>query len=524
MKTNHTYLLSLGLLLLLALSVRAQEKKFYRMDRLKADNPWILSHNAAGLTANTVHRFSIVEGSWQYTTGDYRNVSDPTDRNRMNLLTESVLRLNKVYFYGKFSFDYDIRRNMGWTHVLNPYYTSIYMADSVPGQQTLEVYHLDGGIGYPLGKHFAIGAKVTYENASNAKRKDARNQNTFMQLQLYPGILFHMGPVRIGANMIYQKMTEMVDVKIIGTGKIHEIFQFDGLWHYTSTILTEGASIQSNHQEKLYGGAVQLELFNDQISFFNEISVTQRKQDIYPNDFTEERNGKIKERSFHYNGLLHKKGRYYDHYLSLRLDISNRLGYENIQQSEVVDQNEEWVQYGSKNKSSADILQADVSYRLFRNRSAFNSSWDARVGAKGVYVERIYRIYPARFIQKIKNYEGYLSLNKNFLFKKGMFDGGIRLAYTLGDGTLLDTEKEGPGEIPDAGQYKRRDDLLQQEYEFFTSDRLLGGLNLRYTRFLQPEKGMSLYGDVKMTYCRSLSGGFQDENRTHLQVTVGFAF
>lgn len=524
MKINIIPILSLGLLLLFATSARAQEKNFYRMDRLKTDNPWILSHNAAGLTTGAVSRFSIVEANWQYNTGDFRNVSDPTDRNRMNLLTESLLRLNKVYFYGKFSFDYDIRRNKAWSSVLDPYYSSIYMADSIPGEQTLEVYRLDGGVGYPLGKHFAIGAKVAYETASNAKHKDARNENTYMNLQVYPGVLFQTGPVRIGLNMIYQKMTEMVDIKIIGTGKIHEIFQFEGLWHYKSTIIAEGASLQSNHQEKLYGGSLQLELFNDKISFFNELSITQRKQEAFPSDFTNERSGKIKERKYTYTGLLHKKGKSYDHYLSLRLDIANKLGFENIQQSEVIDQNEEWIQYGTKNKTSVEITQADIYYQLFRNRTAYNSSWDARIGAKGLHVKRIYRLYPARFVQKIENYEGYLSLNKNFLFQKGMFDCGLNLAYTFGDGTLLDTEKEGKGEIPDAQQYKRKDDLLQQEYAFFTSDRFLGGLNIRYTRFLNKEKGMSLYGNVKTFYCRSLNGWYKGEGRTNLQVTLGFAF
>lgn len=525
MKNSKIYLFSLGIILAFTANTLGQEKNYYRMERLKANNPWITSHNAAGLTTNRSDRFSVVEGSWQYENGKFRNVQDPSSFNRMSLLTESILQLNKVYFYGKFSFDYNIRKNMGWTNVLSTYNTPIYLADSVPGEQTMEVYRIDGGVGYPLGKHFAIGAKIGYETTSNAKHKDARNQNTYMNLNLYPGIMFQTGPLRIGANMIYQKMTELVDVKVIGSGKIHEIFEFEGLWHYKSYIMTDGGgSIERDYQQEIYGGSVQAEIFSKKFSFFNEFSFSQRKQESFPSGFTNEKSGEIKERIYDYNGLLHINGKKYDHYLSLALRTSNCLMYENIQQVEIIDQNEVWVQYGIKNKAYTDVVNADVYYQLFRNRTAYNSSWDARIGARGFSVKRGYRLYPAKFTQELENYEGYLSFNKNFLRHKGMFDCRIDLAYTIGDGKRLETKTEATGEIPDNDQYKRRDDLLTREFEYLTSDRFRGGLNIRYTRFLNKAKGMNLYGDARFIYNRSLNGEFQDKTRTNIQALIGFAF
>ena len=38
-------------------------------------------------------------------------------------------------------------------------------------------------IGYMLGKRWSIGAKIDYLTASNAKKKDARNKNTYMNLK-----------------------------------------------------------------------------------------------------------------------------------------------------------------------------------------------------------------------------------------------------------------------------------------------------------------------------------------------------
>ncbi|RHV98032.1 hypothetical protein DXA95_02270 [Odoribacter sp. OF09-27XD] len=98
------------------------------------------------------------------------------------------------------------------------------------------------------------------------------------------------------------------------------------------------------------------------------------------------------------------------------------------------------------------------------------------------------------------------------------------MAYTIGDGKRLETKTEATGEIPDNDQYKRRDDLLTREFEYLTSDRFRGGLNIRYTRFLNKAKGMNLYGDARFIYNRSLNGEFQDKTRTNIQALIGFAF
>ena len=163
MKFKKIYTLGLGLLIAGMSAVNAQtqdnEKIFYRMDRVKANNPWTKSLNYAGLTFNENQDFTIVEVDFQYGKGSLRNVNAPTAFNKTNLQTESFRRLNKVFFYGKFSFDYMNRLKMGWCNVINPYRSPIFFADSMPGRQTMETYILEGGIGYMIGKRWSIGPK-----------------------------------------------------------------------------------------------------------------------------------------------------------------------------------------------------------------------------------------------------------------------------------------------------------------------------------------------------------------------------
>ncbi|MFR7878674.1 MAG: DUF6850 family outer membrane beta-barrel protein [Butyricimonas paravirosa] len=189
-----------------------------------------------------------------------------------------------------------------------------------------------------------------------------------------------------------------------------------------------------------------------------------------------------------------------------------------------MNQNSTWTQFGKKNKSSIESTVYDANYNLFRNRTAYNSCWNAQIGAKGFYAERVYRLYPAKFQQILRNTEGYLSFEKNFLFKKGMLDCGINGAYTIGGGTMLKMKQEAETGLPNIDAYPQRKDLLEQEFEYITSDKIAGGVNVRYTYFLNKEKGMNLYAIGNVNYKKSTSGLYDGKDWTTLQATIGLSF
>lgn len=97
MKFKKIYTLGLGLLIAGCRPINAQtqdnEKIFYRMDRVKANNPWTKSLNYAGLTFNENQDFTIVEIDFQYGKGSFRNVNAPTASNKTNLQTEFLPKI-----------------------------------------------------------------------------------------------------------------------------------------------------------------------------------------------------------------------------------------------------------------------------------------------------------------------------------------------------------------------------------------------------------------------------------------------
>lgn len=280
MKVNKIYILVLSLVFTGIAGVKAQtkesEKYAYRMERIWTANPWNISYNSAGLIFNRNEDFSLVRLGYDYQDGNYRNVFESTSEGCFKLNTESFRKIKKVYFYGNFDFDYSHRQNKAWASVLDPYRTPIFLADSTPGRQTLELYRVNGGVGYELSRHFAIGGRMDFEVANNAKKRDARNKNVYMSLHIAPGIMYRSKWMNLGLNFIYGRKTEKVDIRIYGTGQNHEIFEFDGLWFYTSDVIKESGTIEREYRDNIYGGAAQMEFYGNGGNFL--ISCLSRKE------------------------------------------------------------------------------------------------------------------------------------------------------------------------------------------------------------------------------------------------------
>lgn len=309
------YIFSLGLLLSCTLSLSAQQKdkNIYNINRLKAANPWISSYNAAGLAFNRFSDFSLAEINFQYDKGKLRNVITPTSAFNTNILTESYRKINKVYFYGKFAFDYIHRQNKAWSNILNPYKTPFFLADSVPGRQTLESYQLGAGVSVTCNKHWTAGTYIHYLVASNSKKKDIRNTNTYMEFEIYPGVIYQSKYFNIGANFLYQRMTEKVTNKLFGEGINHEVFYFEGMWFYTSIITSNTYSEERNYTSNTYGGATQIELVTGKIRFLNQFIGKKTDQSIWINYVQGQRGGNMKGISYAYNGHLNIDGNKFHH-------------------------------------------------------------------------------------------------------------------------------------------------------------------------------------------------------------------
>lgn len=498
---------------------QAENKNTYRLDRLRADNPWLGARNAAGLIFNRFQDISYVEAGFRTETGDFRNLTDPTSLFNTMVRTESYRQLNRLFVYGNFEFNYAHRQNKTWSNMLYPETTSFQIADSTPGRQTLESYRLNGGLGLELGEQWAVGLDLRYFNASNAKKRDIRNSNTYMELALHPGILFRTEHIRLGLNLNYERLTEKIENKMYGENTTHTLFLLEGLWYYSPFTFSSNSTVSRQIENDGLGGTAQLELVFNNFRFFNQFSGTRTDQKIWVNHVRDERGGEMEITDYRYLGNLSLASGSFFHELKGYATFTDKLGYENIQRSEQVDGSSVWVQYGKKNKNVREEQLWGVQYTLFRDRARLDNNWSATIGVDRNETTLKYRLYPVTATQKQVTTTINRSFRKNFALKRGRIDCLLSYDQVLGDGYKQRLSSEDPAWVLAEGFYPQLADQLDQEFEYLTADTHTGTVNARYTHFLNARKGQSIYADALFR----ITGGL-NENRSSFSLMLGFSF
>lgn len=519
-----------GLLLLTANLSKAQqnlpEKNFYDMERVRSKTAWLNSQNAAGLGMNQAD-LSVFNAFYNNEKGSYRNVWNGKDAHMFGLNTESYKKVGKISFYGKLGFDYMTENKRSWSGMIYPGSTPMLIADEIPGQFRRERYMAAAGMSMPLGREFAFGVGVDYQVASNAKRRDARNINDYMNLSVSPGILFKSCPVNIGLNAMYGRRTEKIEYTTFGSMVAPSIYSFDGLWFYTKVPFSTATFPERRFIDDIYGGSLQAEFrITPDIKFFNEFSASFHKQSQELYRSSNEKYGDYDKITYSYSGVLSFTGEKADHNLKLKASFFDMFKYSNVQGFENIGDTSEQivVQLGRIRNYSEKYYDFGAEYQLFVKRSEWNSSWTAKAGFDYFKTENVYYIYPTTFNQTIHNTHFYGSVSKNILFKRGMLDITIGGGAITGGGIMNDIVTPAGTTIP-SGALTQNTELLEHNYNYLTANRAYGKGAVKYTHFLRPETGLGIYAEVSGSLTKVTNNAkFDKTKRSFVQMTVGVNF
>ena len=504
--------------LMISTSLQAQ-KLYYSVDRLRQQNVWLGSDNAAALTTYNFDDFTQAEVAACTLSGKYRQAFDAQRDNSYSLTADSYKRLNKVVVYGHFLFDYDWKKEQSWSSMTFPGSTPLHIADVTPGDQLKESYGITGGIGVPLGKGWSVGGQFDFLYVANSKKKDVRNQNQYSRYAVSPSLMYQVGAFRIGASYRGGRETEGISWKLFGDAKQHQLYYFEGLWFgkneaYSSSI--DNRRYETSH----HTGSLQLGLVSSDIQFLNQFSLGRDKQHVYLKVEKGERGGEMENARYAYQGQLVIDRNSFSHIISGSVNHDFMKSYQNLQQQEMVNHIYQFVQYGRLNRYTSSDWNTNVSYDLYRNREGLNSSWHLGVEAGYLSQTERFRVYPQIYCQKISQTFGALLFDKNFSFTQGMLDLGFRAVYTFGTGDELATENQ---EVvtPD---YISRPDIQQYQFGYLTANHVAADLWMKYTYFVKPETGMSAYAKVAYGYDRVTDGTFKSDHRMTCRLAIGLNF
>ncbi|MDD2583797.1 MAG: DUF6850 family outer membrane beta-barrel protein [Bacteroidales bacterium] len=495
MKSKLIYISSVIVICLLPNLLYSQQwspKRHYTFEKIETKNPWLQSGNAAGLVFNKAQNFSNLEGFYTNESGDYRNFNDPENYSTYGIETKSYSKINNVYFYGSFKYDYGVNKNLAWRGTVYPESNLNPIVDSIPGKVLRESYIMSAKVGYNLTDHISIGAEFDYNASTAAKRTDGRNLNTLSMLTVSPGIIFRTNKVKVGLNLTYDRDVEEAKYKYIGETTGKEIYYMEGLWFYTAQGITNTTNLDRKYIRDIFGGAVQAHFRSGKLCIFNQFSAKFGQEDDGEDNNYTKRYAYVESLNYKYDGRFRLVGQNVDHILSLSFLSKENLSYNVVTNYErVPDELNQWefYEYGKTLRYMTNYQKYGAEYKTFFKDDEWRSTWIFAAGINHLVSEKEYKVYPAHYKQDFSLNEIYVRASRDLdLNQKSFLNVELNGGYTTTDGTMLEATNP-----LTTGALKLNESILNKDFEYYMADRYSVGIGAKYSRMLNIQKGSAVY-------------------------------
>ncbi len=218
-----------------------------RYERVHKNNFWNGSRNITGVRQDSVSR-SFAELYGSYEEGSLRDTWQPEQGWKAGATTASIQHLEKISFAGSFTFEQTEGYGMCGSMFIKPGIYPVDVLEFTPGRKSLQTYSFDGGVSYDISSGWRIGAKMDFEAANIAKRKDLRHSNKRLEMAVAPGFMYHNGSFAIGASYIFEKTSETIEAEQVGTSESsYWAFLDKGMMYGVHSVWTgSGIHLQEN--------------------------------------------------------------------------------------------------------------------------------------------------------------------------------------------------------------------------------------------------------------------------------------
>lgn len=528
-KISMTCMFLLGL----ATSASGQGGRSMRdFEFIRSSSPWLTSRNAAGLNTMPTEKASIAEGSITKDNGSLIGNAGSDDSFKAGVHTESYLKISdRLAFYGKLSYSYDTGRNMGGSILMDPDYNPINFYESVDttrGVKNKELYHLAGKLSYKFkDDRWSLGAAIDYESGDQAKLKDPRFLNVWMDLNASIGTRFAASEgFSAGLSLEYRRTIESLLANTYGvSGKQYYNFIDYGGFYGTRDLFDSSYGMIATETRPMFnsfiGASLQIEA-GRKTKVFNQLTYLMRNGYYGSRSSSKitytEHSGNIME----YNGVLLAGNGKNLHRVGLDVKLENLFNYENVYRLNTEIGENTVVEYISQNEvlDRTDIT-ATLSYTGFLDIENFRPRWEYGVMAGFQSRQSLTTIYPfyRSSGHNVISAEAYGK--RNFVSGKNLFTAELGAYFQTGSGSPKD---DGIYASSSSAAPRSFDMYLYRDFEYRTATRIGGTASLRYTRLFSDR--LAGYIQLSDRYISLLKQPeyLNDGHRNTLAITIGCTF
>lgn len=429
--------------------------------------PGILGRTAAGQERNMARltlsdtTFTVVTLGLHGENGDFqeKDIFMPEAMLRGTLDAFSRRNLDRVYLYGHFGYNYELGRRSTWRGWIDPYETPFMLADSIPGDISLERYAMQAGIALPMKGGWSAGIDLAYDVALMAKHKDLRNKNTGMTFRVAPGLQWQGRRAGVGLDLGYERGTEKVEYSQESSSVEHVLFSIYGLWVGQGYGFASAETKRLKENDRFFGD-LQLDFLFGNIRLHNNFHLDWRLGVQSETGYNNLRHGDVRAWTWRDDLLLQIGAA---HRVEAGVSWSTMQGLRPLQRQELDPDSRIriWVDVG------------DPVFCYFRRydreylRYTYGTSWKLRFELENLRISHAYTEYPHRFSQRVSTLVpragAELPLGKNWELS---LRGGYIWCYEA-DYEISRWQLAAP---------------LEQQCRFWTGNSVMGGVSAAWTR------------------------------------------
>lgn len=309
--------------------------------------------------------------SYSHLSGDYKYISDPQSMNRGNIAIEGFKKVNKLQFYGSFSYDISKLKEQRWKDVLMPSPGNPFvLGDSIGGNYNNESFEIKGAVASSFSENIKWGIAATYKGGSSADHNDPRPLIDAVRYSIRPGVIYNFSDWSIGLNLEYEGYKENIDITSVEASTTHRFFLFQGLGNYFQS---SGMGYYRRYKGNTFGGDIQI--IRNYNSFENILQLGYRNKIEKSEDGEDDsffKSGDYEEITYSAMNLFSIKRNHISHLIKLNVDYNSSKGTWYDQQKVTNSNGKQiWEVYNKSVKYKDNITKAGLEYTWLKEKQGF---------------------------------------------------------------------------------------------------------------------------------------------------------